>query len=185
MLRPNSNLYIPVKFVEDGVNFSAPTWEELAELVRKHREQRGVEQGDPLSDIFAKICGDYPSHCRGGAQPKAGTANRSGLNRLVLGWITRLVPRRDRLATVSEGEARRRAAICKGCPKQQNWSGSCTSCASSVDKAARGIIGENFDTPETRELRGCSALGEDCRVSAWIEQPPSKDDSLPGFCWRR
>jgi hypothetical protein len=100
-------------------------------------------------------------------------------------WI--MVMLRDHKAghvsTVSHTVADVRAETCRTCPYQTPWGGSCAGCMRTVNDAARLIVGKLLKNRNTGGLLGCRALGEDPRVSVWLEQTQRPD--APAHCWRK
>lgn len=161
--------------------------EELFAKIAAYRRRHKMEPGNPEKEFTDRFCEDNPAYCFGA--PK-GTAKREaprlGLNTRILNWVERMVSLAKKFRRVDKAEAKRRADICAGCPKQKEWESQCTTCAVSVRQIRRSLVGRlmaKFSEP-TR-LRGCDVLGEDPQISVWMDIPPVKNPDLPKGCWRR
>lgn len=179
--RINPHLYVAIEFEDvDGTQHTAKDWPELADKVEAYRKRRGLPPGSPAKEIVEQVCERHPDRCenvgRRGAQPTR--KYRKAIHNRILDWVVKFV---DKVKWVTHDEAARRAAICKSCPRQRDWRGNCSSCRGTVDKIVAGLLQRRakFD------LRGCNALGEDCRLSVHLDQPGIADEELPDNCWRR
>lgn len=182
-MKPNPNLYVVVEFQDsDRVVHTAKSWEALAEKLRAYRVNAGKPVGEPLKEIYAQVCEKTPNLC---CDPKPRKAvNRGPLNRRILMWVVSIFNLREKKALIfqdSGHEQARRAELCRRCPQQKPWRSACKGCSQQVDLILKGM----FNSTGNDDLVGCEILGEDTRVSIKLNQPPSADDALPSYCWRK
>lgn len=181
---PRPGLHIPIEFTDvDGVPHRAESWEALAHKVTQYRVDAGFVVGEPLKEIYAQACVNYPERCKplDRKRPRAYNA----LNKRVLGWIIDMLVfhQKDLLGKQTDPYTLvHRTTICKQCPMQKSWKSDCKHCSVQVEQVAKGILPSvELDAA----LKACDVLGEDTRVSVHINQAGSDDPDLPHFCWRR
>jgi len=181
---PRSGLHIPLEFTDkDGVLHRADSWEALARQVFEYRSKAQFLIGDPLTEIYAQVCAQYPERCKN--LIKKTPKRHRELNRRILDWVVQLLvhfQNKTLIRQADDNEVSRRSEICRKCPKQSAWRGTCQNCAAQVSQILSAVL---KGVPLDSGLQGCLALGEDTRASVRIEQPGSDDPHLPEFCWRR
>lgn len=191
-LTPNPGLWINREFFDtDGAHFESTSWEELAGAVAAYRLRAKLPAGEPLSEIYQQVCDRTPQFCLN-SDPKVKPNLKSGyrsivdvVHKAIQQWILTMLRehKAGRISTVSYTSAEVRAEVCRTCPYQTPWGGNCLGCMRSVNDAARLIVGKLLKNRSTGGLLGCRMLGEDPRVSVWLEQNPRPD--APKHCWRR
>lgn len=202
----NSNLHPPLGHVfkeKNGTKFRGTSWPNVEDKITEYRRVNDLPIGDVHAEVMAQVCRSSPSYCReAGAQraplqprpqrtpdaPRPAVHVPAGKGNVVAratNWIHALLAakRKGGITFVSTPEARRRASICAGCPKQTSVTGSCGGCMT-VLKAAKGVILAGH-APVEKAIAGCKVLGEDTSVSVFIVQGASEDGELPANCWRR
>lgn len=181
---PRSGLHIPLEFTDkDGVLHRADSWEALARRVFEYRSKANFSIGDPLTEIYAQVCAQHPALCK--ILDKKIPKRHRELNRRILDWVIQLLAdfnTRTLIRQTDDNEVSRRSEICRKCPKQSAWRGTCQNCAVQVSQILMGVL---KGVPLDSGLQGCLVLGEDTRASVRVEQPRSGDPGLPEFCWRR
>jgi len=188
-LRPVGGKYF---IDEDGVKHKADQWEHLFVRVASYRKRAGKPPGNPEQEILDQVCARNPDYCQE-AKPSApvqravAAANKStrASSRAVVQWLVGILRLRrvGGAQPVSREEARRRAAICAGCPMQKALSSNCGSCKAMRKTAKQILFGGSSSIGE--KLKGCRVLGEDTSTSVHIQQDPSGNPELPGNCWRK
>lgn len=177
---------------ETGVRFSADTFEALVEQVRPHREYKRIPTDDLALEVQRQLCtGLTEAECK----PEPGedyrpvrdlTARLStglalSLTRTITAALSEVAAGKSPL--VSRDEARKRAAVCRGCPF--NKPASLCAC-SAVYRAIESAI------PAERREDGvsvCMACG--CSLQAKVNLPldviragNAPDAVFPSWCWQ-
>lgn len=196
-IRFNRNLY-PVGgryFIdEDGVKHKADNWDHLAVRLASYRKRAGKPPGNPIEEIHAQACVRQPGACGetnpqpivpAPAQPTPQRLTVGDLTNRVAKWYAHLLgmKRRGEIGKVSIDEARRRAAICAGCPLQRDVSSACGACKASR-RAASDAIMEGTKRVNGK-LKSCQVLGEDTGLAVHLNLGSTGSPELPGHCWRR
>lgn len=156
--------------------------------ITDYRKRNGMPPGDPKADFFRQHCERNPTHCFSAAEvPHAGvaavpTSKPRSLKGSVLSWLMRMRGRRGDLRWVSDQETRRRVDICLRCPKNQNISGTCSSCKAALGGLRSEILGGKVLVDA--RAAGCAALNEDIPISAMLDDAAVEPAGLPGQCWR-
>lgn len=181
-LRPNPNLYIPITFKDaDGLEHTSDSWAKLILKVIRYRQKNDFPVGDVEKEVIEQACSKWPDRCVHSEHGRL-PALEDDLNMRVLGWLVSTIERKPTF--VSENEARRRMEICAVCPRQSDWRNKCGSCAARADEIMKKIL-EGKPLEYGKNLKGCSSLSEDTRVSVWIEQAGAESGRLPVECWRK
>ncbi len=177
---------------ETGVRFAADTFEALVEQIRPHREYKGIPADELGLEVQRQLCtGLTVAECK----PEPGedyrpvrdlTARLStglalSLTRTVAAALGEVAA--GRFPLVSREEARRRGAVCRGCPF--NKPASLCAC-SAVYRAIEAAI------PADRREDGvsvCMACG--CSLHAKVNLPldvvrsgNAPDVVFPSWCWQ-
>lgn len=176
-------------FVEpDGTRHTANGPINCIKKITDYRKRNGLALGDPRADFYRQHCERNPTHCFSPADvPAGGVAQQNpskprSLKGSVLSWLMDLKRRHD-LRWVGEGETRARVDTCLRCPKNQNVSGTCSSCKAALGGLRSEILAGRTLVDE--RAAGCAALGEDIAISAMLDAPAVPPDGLPGYCWRK
>jgi hypothetical protein len=177
---------------EDGFKHKADQWEHLVVRIASYRKRAGKPPGNPEQEILDQVCARQPEYCQEDklpvpAQRAIAAANEStrASSRAITQWLASILRSRriGGAQQVPREEARRRAAICAGCPMQKSFSSSCGSCKAMRKTAKQILFGGNTSVGE--KLKGCRVLGEDTSTSVHISQDPSSNPALPANCWRK
>jgi hypothetical protein len=179
----------------DGVKHKAENFDILAVRVAAYRKRNNLPPGDPLNEIHAQVCARQPEGCAETnpqpvvtAPPQSASSMRlpvGDLTNRVTKWFAHLLgmKRRGEIGKVSIDEARRRAAICAGCPLQRDVSSACGACKASRRAASDAIL--EGSKRVNSKLKACQALGEDTGLAVHLNLGPTGNGSLPDHCWRR
>lgn len=157
--------------------------------ITDYRRRNGLALGDPKAEFYRQHCERNPTHCfskepvpAGGVAEALPVKPRS-LKGGVLAWLMSMRRRKSDLRWVGADETRRRVDICLRCPKNQNISGTCSSCKAALSGLRTEILG---DKPLVdARAAGCAALNEDIPISSMLDDPAVEPEGLPGHCWRR
>jgi hypothetical protein len=192
----NPNLYVKPVFQEkDGQVFEAASVSLLVGKVIAYRKRQGKPIGTVSAEIIDQLCNRQPHLCNWPAKapiPKTKPQHRGELNKRILDWVTGIAEKYlvGKLRFVREKkEVERRFRICSACPRAQTWASSCAACRAEVArlerevKAPLGPMGIRFD--ESEKLNGCGVLGEDPRVSIFLDEQKVASGNLPTGCWRK
>lgn len=192
----NPNLYVKPVFEEkDGQIFEAGSVPQLIGRVIAYRKRQGLPIGTVTSEVINQLCNRQPHLCNWPAkapQPKAKPQASGELNKRILDWAAGIAEKylNGKLRFVrTRKEVERRFKICSACPRARSWSSSCAACRAEVTrlerevKAPLGPMGIRFDAADS--LNGCGVLGEDPRVSIFLDEQAVESENLPTGCWRR
>lgn len=187
-MKLNPNLYIRPEWTEpNGMVITGLSFADLYAKIAKYRAAHKLAPGNPEAEFVEKVCREQPTHCLGAARPvQQREARRASLNTRILNWIERVVPRFNSTKGAQATEARRRAEICAKCPLNKEWESACAGCTASVRKVRTTLVGRLANKITGGDnLHGCDPLGEDIKLSIWMERPPEKNTDLPANCWRK
>jgi hypothetical protein len=192
----NPNLYIKPLFEEsDGTTHEAASVALLIGKVAAYRKRQGLAAGSVTVEVIEQLCNRQPTLCKWPAsapRPKQKAQTKGELNKRILDWAASIAEKYliGRLRFIrSRLEVERRFKICSSCPRAQHWASSCAACRAEVArleteiKAPLGPMGIRFDDAE--KLNGCGVLGEDPRVSIFLDEQKVSSSNLPTGCWRR
>lgn len=175
----------------DGSTHRSESWRMVEAVVRQYRQRKGEDPGDVWGEIMDQACARNSNLCQdttphqlvlsapAGSNTYAGTMFQKVSNWLS-GMMTRYQRREVRL--VDRSEAARRAAICAPCPRQMTIPATCGSCHTQMATFRKAIIG---GSSVNEGLAGCSALGEDTKLSVHLTLEPITVDGQPVNCWRK
>ena len=192
----NPNLYVKPVFDEaDGTKFEAASVPLLIGRVTAYRKRLGKPVGTVAKEVVEQLCNRQPHLCNWPSDapiPVNRPQHKGELNKRILDYVSGLAERylRGKLRFVREKkEVERRYNICSACPRLQRWASSCAACRAEVARLGReikaplGPLGIRFDAAEN--LDGCGALGEDPRVSIFLDEQKVESTNLPTGCWRK
>jgi hypothetical protein len=160
-------------------------WASVIARVASYRKRNRLAPGNPRAEVTAQACEREPNTCHD--TPDAATQKAlkvASLKGRVLAWLSGLRARRDAgsLPFVEESLMHARVAVCAGCPAHAAIAGGCGSCKKAVTESRRDILGgRKIDD----RVAGCTILGEDCAVNAWLGDPTLVNAELPACCWRK
>lgn len=173
----------------DGTRHTANGPINCIKKITDYRKRNGLPIGDPKVEFFRQHCERNPTHCFSPTEVPAGgvaevpAGKPRSLKGSVLSWLMGKKRQKNDLRFVGEQETRRRVDICLRCPKNQNISGTCSSCKAALGGLRTEILGGK-PLVDARAA-GCAALHEDIPISAMLDDPAVEPDGLPGHCWRR
>lgn len=176
---PNPRMHVPHEFFEGTLRFTGRDWAELIQKVTEYRKRAKLPPGEPEKEIYAQVCQRNPSGCRETGpivRPKLLSGRLSGR---VLEWLSR--QRREEF--VDDSTAIARADICAACPRQGGWQNECGACSSNANRL-KDLLFDGRPQRLSEALLGCRSLGEDTRLSVWLNQTPVDRQGMPEKCWR-
>jgi hypothetical protein len=192
----NPNLYVKPLFEDkDGTVFEAASVPLLIGKVSTYRKRLGKPIGTVASQVINQLCNRQPHLCNWPSkapQPKAKPQAKGELNKRILDWAAGIAEKYlvGKLRYIRERkEVERRYNICSACPRAQSWASSCAACRAEVArlerevKAPLGPMGIRFDAAD--KLDGCAVLGEDPRMSIFLDEQKVESNNLPTGCWRK
>jgi hypothetical protein len=178
----NPHIAVPVEFKErDGRTLTGRDWPTLVEAILRYRQGHGWPTGEPMREIVAQVCVNYPHACRldypqPGAVPSASDPQRAPHKRAAR-WAERLM--QNPPAMVSDSEAQRAADICRQCPMAVDVSGTCKGCDQTLGRVRGALLPR---LPDRIGPLCCKHLGEFLPISIYAAQPAVKE--APAYCWR-
>lgn len=192
----NPNLWVKPLFIEDdGTEYEAPSVALLIGKVATARRTNGKQYQTAARDVVDQLCKRNPHMCTWPSRaviPVNRPQSRGELNTRILDWVVAVAERfmqgKLRYAK-SPKEVQRRIDICASCPRQKSWARTCSACRAEVARLEQELLAPTGPmatrTTSSETLEGCSALGEDPRVSVYLDEQARPDNSLPGNCWRK
>lgn len=192
----NPHLYVKAKFTEkDGTVFEAVSVDRVVQRVTAYRQRLNQPVGDVRNDVVTQICNKTPHLCVWpvkAPQPKAKPQASGELNKRILDWVTGIADRylRGKLRFFRDREEIiRRVKICSACPRSKTWASSCAACRAEVARLEREVkapLGPlRIRVDDAEKLNGCAVLGEDPRLSVFLNEQKIDSENLPGGCWRK
>ena len=169
------------------------TCEALVQAIVDFRLTNQIPIGDPLVDLEAYVCTNFPHMCHSVAGALVSvqvsvSPTRSAPQQYVdyvVGWLEGQVRDLSPQALVLESEAQRRGVICERCPMNVPWKTSCGSCNDNVDRLAT-IIRQGHRLVRDAKLKSCKILHQENRTAVWLnESRLTSSPDLPGNCWLR
>lgn len=160
-------------------------WKGVISRVISYRRRNKLPPGNPTDEVHAQACERNPDACRPDPDPVHKQALKvASLKGRVFAWGASLRARRasEPLPFVDAATMHARATVCAGCPAHAAISGGCGSCKRALKEVRQDLLGGRAID---ERVSGCTALGEDCAVNAWLDQQTVENDELPGICWRR
>ena len=188
-LRPNPALFPPNGYRHEahGRVWTGDSWADISRQLENFRRTAGIPVGKPLEEIYESFCGRYPTHCQKVEQRLVVVDMVSAdiaFGQRVVHWVANQATRGVN-PKISGDTANARAEICKRCPEQGDWKATCGCSPAAVEAVAKRFFKNlgHGPSPDTNGLHACRALGEDCRLSVWMNQKP-RAVGQPGNCWR-
>lgn len=180
---------------EEPLRLDAASYEELLSVVIRERINGGIDTSTVEKDVEDYICGLSPWQCSkpaGCLKPKTAKVKSRKITELInriLTWMDRVYQCRDR-EFVSQGEAERRAEICRGCPQNVYWHVDCGPCNTKVEHALFLLRGGRHTSSDIKlERKGCRAIGFCHRTAVHIDfeemSLPIEAESAPDHCWAK
>lgn len=179
-------------FVEsDGHRIEGSSFKEVAEGMIRYRLANKLPLGQPMDELNQYVCGNWPHFCAQPAPEITGqVSSEPAFTVAVMHWLSRLWDRQSLVPTplVSDTEAQRRAAICRECPRQQDWADyGCGSCVDNIRRRSYVFRAGR----ETSKVTGCSILKQENQSAVFAAQAtlpePTQEQAaqLPNNCWRK
>ncbi|NBW10607.1 MAG: hypothetical protein EBR82_21540 [Caulobacteraceae bacterium] len=169
------------------------SYQDVAEQILKYRLSNRLAIGNPLQELYEFVCGTWPHFCDT-AQPEAtyNVTSEPAFTVAVMNWMANAWSRQANTpnALVSDGEAQRRAEVCRGCPKQIDWADyGCGSCVASIRQ--KGYVFRAGRETGIKNVTGCSVLKQDNSTAVFAhldslpDATPEQMEKLPTGCWRK
>lgn len=163
-----------------------PTYELLTKWLADYRIANGLPLGDPAQDVMTHHRKTNPAnlpHITPTISPPKNFRER------VTQWLANRFndTRSGALVYVDEDLAKERAAICAGCPQNQNWKIGCPPC---VDNAERQILMITKGHVMEHNLQACAIAGHPNEAAVLLDEKHLKHrtnykEELPEFCWMK
>lgn len=174
------------------VRIEGSSYRDVAAKMLQYRLANKLPPGDPLTEIYAYVCGSWPHFCDEHGPMPAPRADTAGhISAQILQWMNQLWRRQAGTPRMlaDDTKARARAEKCAGCPKQIPWTdGGCGSCISSAQQVGY-IYRAGRTTGLEKTLLACSVARQDNATAVWSENlpdlTPEQRAALPDFCWRK
>jgi hypothetical protein len=191
MQKPNAGLFPPNGYTHfdprSGREWAGNSWADVARQIENFRRSANQEIGDPIAEIYANFCGQFPHYCKDSSAKRIFAeyvATDTGFGQQVVGWVAN-ASARPPVNQIAPETANARAAICAACPMQRDWHGSCGCDPGKVERVRSGFfaLGNIHPTPQTQALKACKALNEETSMSVWMTQAPVSKGQ-PANCWR-
>jgi hypothetical protein len=164
----------------DGVLFTGSSWRDVIARVTDYRKRNNLPMGNVENEVHEYACLNNPEYCSEETLAQKEATRVVSLKGRVLSWLARTV--KGPLKFVSQEEAKSRADICAGCPRNTAFSDGCSSCRAAVREYRKQILGgRQVDA----RVNGCAILGEDLPVSSHLDETRVNDSELPANCWRK
>lgn len=171
------------------------SYKEVAERLLGYRLANGFPPGNPLGEVHAYVCGNWPHFCDEPVplavpdhNPKAPAP--AHLSYRVLQFLNQLWRRQAGAPRELAGDmlARQRAEVCARCPRQRSWTdGGCGTCIEQAQRVGY-VYRAGRNSGIDKELLGCTILGQDNRTAVWSQNlpdiTPEQRAELPPTCWR-
>jgi hypothetical protein len=179
-------------FIENGQRLDGDSFKGVAEQLLRYRIANKIPVGQPLNEVNEYVCSNWPHFCLQQApEVQYRLSSEPTFTIAVLHWMTTLWQRQSLTPTplVSDTEAQRRAAICKECRFQKDWSDyGCGSCV-------EGVRQRSFVFRAGREtvskVTGCGILKQEnsaavfAAIASLPEATAEEREKLPSNCWRK
>lgn len=187
MRQINRNLFPKDGFCfkdQDGVRIFAATWAGVITRVTNYRARHGFPIGNVEEEVMNQACKNNPGYCTDENAAYTHEVSRASLKNRVLLWFLQMRKRKESesIGITSDAEARSRAAVCAGCPMNQNLPSGCSSCKQAVEESRKQLIGSRF---VDGRLDSCQVLGEELNTTIHLDLVRVENNALPGNCWRK
>ena len=173
-------------FVTDKVRLVAGTYEELEDMLFKHRVRMGQRTDAVKQEIDRYYCSQWPSYCqeRGPMNPSSVSAP---MDKRVARYASLLAAQMPAggYPLVQQTEAVSRAEICAKCPKNRAWKVGCRSCTGATAQILVGMR-KMRNTPLDTSLRACEVFG--CELQTAVHLPSGagfQTGEAPPNCWKK
>jgi hypothetical protein len=198
MLKPNSSQVPPAgfHFIQKSrlgeQRIEGSSYENVAEQVLRYRITNWLDLGDPLTEVFDYVCGQWPHFCGEPSEPvepRAGAPVATQMSSRVLEWLARQADARVRENPfVPDTETQRRAEICLQCPNNVEWKSS--GCGPCINRAQQlGNLLRGGTNPLYPALGACRVIGQDnataARINNILPTDSVSNSQLPDRCWRK
>lgn len=149
-----------------GIVSRGTTWGMFFDNACNYRRANSIPIGLAFDDECEQVlCESYPAECEG-FDPDLPRPRRLGFADVVRGTKVMLAHKLAGSPLVDEGEARRRAAICRNCTFNVDFSGGCTKCAE-LRNLVVSVLGTK-STPYDNELKSCFFCGCFTKAAVWL-----------------
>jgi hypothetical protein len=183
----NPNLYPRDGFAykeSDGVWIRGDTWAGVIARVRSYRIRQGLAAGNVEAEVMAQACAHNPGLCVDENAAYTQQVSRASLKNRILLWFLEMRQRKTKesIGIVSDSEARSRASVCAGCPRNTSLPDGCSSCRAAVTESRNQLIGDRF---KDARIDSCDVLGEELNTTIHLDLVRVENAGLPGHCWRK
>ena len=192
IIPPGGHHFIEKIDGQPDVRIEGANYREVAAALLRHRLANKVPPGDPLSEVYGFVCGQWPHFCDDvGPVPAPRSTSQGHISGDILHWMNQLWKRQAGAprSLVQDPKARRRAEVCAQCPKNVEWTaGGCGSCISTAQQVGY-VYRAGRTTGIDQNLLGCSIVRQDNHTAVWSDNLPDMTEAqkaaLPDHCWRK
>lgn len=193
VIPPGGFHFIEKREGHPDLRIEGSSYRDVAAQLLRHRLANHVEPGDPLTEVFAYVCSNWPHFCdeAGPVSTQIPKSPNGHLSTQVLHWLNQLWKKQAGVPKmlVSDTKARARAESCANCPFQRNWTdGGCGSCIEAA-KQVGYVYRAGRTTGLENNLLACNITKQDNRTAVWSDNlpdlTPEQKAALPNICWRR
>ena len=183
----NPNLYPRDWFAYkeiDGVWIRGDTSAGVIVRVRNYRTRQGLPAGNAEVEVMAQACAHNPGLCTEENAAYKHQVSRASLKNRILLWFLEMRQRKTKesIGIVPESDARNRASVCAGCPRNAALPDGCSSCREAVKESRKQLIGDRF---VDARIDSCDVLAEELNTTIHLDLVRVEHPDLPGHCWRK
>lgn len=189
---PGGYHFIEKRDGHPDLRIEGSNYREVAAALLRHRLANKVDPGDPLNEVYAFVCSQWPHFCdeQGPVSIAAQKSPGGHPSTQVLHWLNQLWKRQAGVPRmlVSDTKARARAETCANCPMQRSWTdGGCGACIESA-KQVGYVYRAGKTTGIDNSLLSCKITQQDNKTAVWSDNlpdlTPEQRAALPRTCWR-
>jgi len=168
----------------DGVRIGADTWAGVIARVKRYRARAGLPPGNPEEEVMNQACDRNPGYCTTENAAYTHEVSRASLKNRVLLWFLQMRKRKtdESIRIMSDTDARNRAQVCAGCPRNQALPEGCSSCRAAIEESRKQLIGSRF---VDARINSCAVLGEELNTTIHLDLVRVENSALPEHCWRK
>ena len=174
-------------FVADKVRLEANSYQELEDMLFRHRVRFGQRTDAVAQEINRYYCAQWPSYCQD-LNAATAPAAQVPMDKRVSRYASLLAAQMPAggYPLVQQSEASDRAAICAKCPKNRAWRIGCRSCSGATAQILVGMR-KMRNTPLDTSLRGCEVFGCDLQTAVHLPDGAAFQNVgiQPDSCWAK
>lgn len=183
------------RFLQGEHWIKAQTFSELCANVTSHRQNNGLEAGNPPQEIQDQICSNYPETCLDKSPPPPKKVS-TFVERFKSFAGTLLAHVKAGGELVDQNTANIRGEICRSCHNNVESAEAkgtgCRTCSTEdmVITALRKQILAGKTTPSNPHLKTCKICGCDIKLAIWFKRETlgvnkDNENAYTSFCWKK